>query len=587
MGRKAPATDYHALQREIKEIDRLEDEELNYLREILFCYLRVSTKGQVEDGHSIQNQRAIGKRLARKLDMTYYELNEGGKSSSRGERPVFEELKSAIMRGEVKHLWYYSRSRWTRTTIEDLLMKENYFKPYKTKIYEGENGTLRNFKESAPEMLDEILTVVQQFDRKQRREISISGKRHLSRAQGKNGVFMGGTINFGYANVDKKWTVNKEEAVHVKKMFSMYMQGKSLQDIKSHLDSKGVKPRRSKLWNIGSILAILNNTVYLGEYNWVDKESLETFNIRFEPIITHSMFKRVSNRIDKNKKNQGNNRRQYDSLLSDFMVCSCGEKIAGNVNKTVNRKVYLCASKHNNWKGKITEECFNRRSMNMDLTDDFIVSKIREIVTNSTILKERFKEDILATKGFESSKVDLEKSFREKSISKVNKQIELSVKSISANEVNHMLKKTEDAIYEEIKKVLEKEKVFLEDKKATLVAEIEELDNRKDWLDWVGRYGEDMTKKFENVTTELLEGIVDSIIVHPSHGYNRDEVKKQLGHRMIVNFKQPIVEDSIEYHTDNKSDGYNVINGKKMIKLKPLAIPKGGRGKTAKKNHRI
>ena len=53
---------------------------------------------------------------------------------------------------------------------------------------------------------------------------------------------------------------------------------------------------------------------------------------------------------------------------------------------------------------------------------------------------------------------------------------------------------------------LKKRKSFLEDKKATLVAEIEELDNRKDWLDWVGRYGEDMTKKFENVTTELLEG---------------------------------------------------------------------------------
>ena len=123
MGRKAP--DLNALKKEIAEIDRLEDEELNYLREILFCYLRVSTKGQEEDGHSIENQRAIGKRLARKLDMTYYELNEGAKSSSRGERPVFEELKSAIMRGEVKHLWYYSRSRWTRTTIEDLLMKEN------------------------------------------------------------------------------------------------------------------------------------------------------------------------------------------------------------------------------------------------------------------------------------------------------------------------------------------------------------------------------------------------------------------------------------------------------------------------------
>ena len=47
--------------------------------------------------------------------------------------------------------------------------------------------------------------------------------------------------------------------------------------------------------------------------------------------------------------------------------------------------------------------------------------------------------------------------------------------------------------------------------------------------------------------------------------------------------KQPIVGDSIEYHTDNKSDGYNVVKGKKLIKLKPLAIAKGGRGKTAKK----
>ena len=119
------------------------------------------------------------------------------------------------------------------------------------------------------------------------------------------------------------------------------------------------------------------------------------------------------------------------------------------------------------------------------------------------------------------------------------------------------------------------------------MAEIEELDNSKDWINWVSHYGADMTKKFEDVTTELLTGIVDSIIVHPSHGFNRDEVKKQLGHRMIVNFKQPIVGDSIEYHTDNKSDGYNVVDGKKIKKLGSLEILKGGRGKSAKKKQGI
>jgi len=77
-------------------------------------------------------------------------------------------------------------------------MKEKYLIPYKVKVFEKESGEIRDFNDSSSDMLDTILTTVQQFDRKQRREISISGKRHLSITEGKNGVFMGGTINFRY-----------------------------------------------------------------------------------------------------------------------------------------------------------------------------------------------------------------------------------------------------------------------------------------------------------------------------------------------------------------------------------------------------
>ena len=31
-----------------------------------------------------------------------------------------------------------TRSRWSRNTIEDLLMRDNYFIPYKVKVFEGE-----------------------------------------------------------------------------------------------------------------------------------------------------------------------------------------------------------------------------------------------------------------------------------------------------------------------------------------------------------------------------------------------------------------------------------------------------------------
>lgn len=81
--------------------------------------------------------------------------------------------------------------------------------------------------------------------------------------------------------------------------------------------------------------------------------------------------------------------------------------------------------------------------------------------------------------------------------------------------------------------------------------------------------------------------MIGSIEVHPTFDKDRDGVEKQYGHKMIVNFKQPIVNDQFEYITDKKPDGYNIINGKKKLDVGKLGILKGGCGKSAKKNHRI
>ena len=57
-------------------------------------------------------------------------------------------------------------------------------------------------------------------------------------------------------NVDKKWVENKEESKYVREIFKRYLQGQSLVDIKQYLDSEGVKPRRSKVWNVGTLLTM-------------------------------------------------------------------------------------------------------------------------------------------------------------------------------------------------------------------------------------------------------------------------------------------------------------------------------------------
>tara|TARA_Y100001949_G_scaffold165406_1_gene161102 strand:+ start:250 stop:720 length:471 start_codon:yes stop_codon:yes gene_type:complete len=128
----------------------------------------------------------------------------------------------------------------------------------------------------------------------------------------------------------------------------------------------------------------------------------------------------------------------------------------------------------------------------------------------------------------------------------------------------------------------------LDKAKTQLVGEIDELDNKKDWIDWITKYGDDISKRFEKPTTELLEGMIDTIVVSPIFALNRDEVEKQSGHKLTVNFKQPIVDDSIVYEDEkNKSKGYNVVNGKKKLNAGNLAILKGGRGNTAKKSIKI
>lgn len=117
-----------------------------------------------------------------------------------------------------------------------------------------------------------------------------------------------------------------------------------------------------------------------------------------------------------------------------------------------------------------------------------------------------------------------------------------------------------------------------EDNKKTKIKEIDDLDNQKDWIDWVTKYSKDISKQFNNVTTDLLDGVVKEILITPTLGKNRDDKEVQIGHRFDIKFKLPIVNDSIKYNdSDNKSLGYDVVNGVKSIKDNELPLNVGGR----------
>ncbi len=554
----------------------------------LFCYLRVSTQKQIDEGNSIDQQFHCGLRVSKLLKKDLCVLNEGGTSSvDRDSKTKFFLIRSLIQQKKLKHLWYYSRSRWTRTKLEDLVVKNDYFKPYKVNVYEGEGGQIRNFTDPNENFVDDILTGVQELDRENRRLVSVSGKRHLSRMYGDLGVFMGGTITFGYKNVDKKYQIEKEESTWVKKIFNWYENGKSIKWIKTELDSKGVKPRRSKVWNIGTIQSMLRNEGYTGYFKWKDKETKEEFFITIPQIITQSQFRKVRRIIKRNQKNKGNNSRKYESLLSDFMTCSCGENITGNVNRgrrksgeQINREIYICSSRSNYWKGKEVNPCENRRSLQMSKTDEFVLESIKNVVNDSSTLKERFKEDVLKDKNKQDKEIEKERKILERRVKDYDKQLDTTTTSISKVEVNNMLGKVDKKVYPKLIKGLVDEQERLEDLRTETLGELDNLEKRKEWVDWVGKYSKSIEDDLTKRKTDTLQGLINDIIVYPTFGKNRDGDRIQVGHKLKINFKLPIVNDELIWNDLNdKSKGYELGKGNKTITTGEVKVDVGGRPK--------
>ena len=53
-----------------------------------------------------------------------------------------------------------------------------------------------------------------------------------------------------------------------------------------------------------------------------------------------------------------------------------------------------------------------------------------------------------------------------------------------------------------------------------------------------------------------------------------------LGHKLVINFKQAIVNDGIKYNGENdKSNGYTLTTGKKSLDMVEIKILTGGHGK--------
>ena len=145
---------------------------------------------------------------------------------------------------------------------------------------------------------------------------------------------------------------------------------------------------------------------------------------------------RVQKIMDRNTKG-GTGNKQHDSLLGGLLVCDCGTYIGSDYRKhkqqgkQLNTKRYYCMNKLYEWRDKKNRGCLNKKTLDMDKTDDAILRIIKKTVSDSSLLKEQFKKDVLSQKANNEKEVAKRRKLLEKKGQRIQKQIETAYNQLT------------------------------------------------------------------------------------------------------------------------------------------------------------
>ena len=122
------------------------------------------------------------------------------------------------------------------------------------------------------------------------------------------GIFIISYPPYGYANEDGKMVIIPEEAVVVKEIFSMTINGMGTYVIARELNEKGIQSRKGTKWHPSTVRGILQNEKYTGDVIFQKTYTDDDFNRHtnygeknmylcknhHEPIISHEIFDKAA-----------------------------------------------------------------------------------------------------------------------------------------------------------------------------------------------------------------------------------------------------------------------------------------------------
>ena len=324
-------------------------------RKIAGVYIRVSTEDQAREGFSLGEQEEKLLQLCKFKELEVYEVYKDAGISAKDmeHRPQFQAMLQDMKEGKINYIVAYKLDRITRSVrdLEELISVLEQYNCFLLCDRDDVNTSTANGR-----FFVRMLTVLSQL------EIEIVSERTKF---GLNGAIKSGHIPgqrpFGYTkSEDKKMIIDNATRPYVEKIFDMYLEGKSFQQIANYFKENNIYPK--KKWRDTTIQKIIDNKIYMGDYEQYKRigkqENLEpiTYMNVVEPIISRAKWEECQKQKERNQRTYTRDR--IYTFFQRLKCPSCGRIMKCKGSGGIKRRYmyYTCEHCHINFNENHVEQ---------------------------------------------------------------------------------------------------------------------------------------------------------------------------------------------------------------------------------------
>lgn len=360
-------------------------------------YVRVSTTSQLEEGYSIEEQKAKLESYCDIKDWHVYKVyTDGGFSGSTTERPALEQLIKDAQSKLFDTVLVYKLDRLSRSQKDTLYLIEDIFLKNNIEFV----SLLENFDTSTPfgRAVIGLLSVFAQLEREQIKERMQLGK--LGRAKaGKSMMWAKTSYGYNYNKETGTMTVNEYEALAVKEIYASYLAGMSITKLRDKINEEYPK---QPAWSYRTIRGILANPVYCG----LNQYKGQTFQGTHKAIISLDDFEQTQRELAKRQQTakELSNPRPFQAKYMLSGLAQCGychaplKVILGAVRKDGSRfKRYECYQRHPRKTRGVTVYNDNKKCdsgyYEMEPLENFVLEQVAKLQNDPEKIQELFSDD--------------------------------------------------------------------------------------------------------------------------------------------------------------------------------------------------